>query len=217
MTALEALVQGSPEWHAARVGSLGASVVHEAVARTKTGWSSSRANRMATLVIERLTGQAQNGYVSAAMLEGIDCEPRARAAYQLETMTLVKQIGLVRHPAIQGTHASPDGLVGDTGLVEIKCPQPAAHLDVLEGGGVPGKYITQMMWQMACTGRAFCDFVSFCPAFPEHMQLFVARFARDDAQIAQLESQVQTFLAELESKTAGLIARYGSTPEAAAA
>lgn len=217
MTDLQALEQGSPEWKAARVGSLGASVVHEVVARTKSGWSASRANRMAALVIERLTGQAQDTYVNAAMLEGIEREPEARAAYQLETMTLVKRIGLVRHPSIQGTHASPDGLVGERGLLEIKCPQPAAHLEVLEGGGVPSKYVIQMQWQMRCADRQWCDFVSFNPAFPEHMRLFVERCARDDAQIAQLESQVQAFLTELESKTAGLIARYGSAPEAVAA
>lgn len=217
MTAPADLIQGTDEWHAARCGSLGASVVHEAVARTKSGWSASRANRLAALVIERLTGQTQDTFQSQAMLDGIEREPDARAAYQFEKGTRVTKIGLVRHPAIQGTHASPDGLVGVDGLCEIKCPQPAAHLDALGGGGVPGKYLIQMQWQIRCTDRAWCDFVSWNPAFPEHMRLYVERFHRDDAQIAALEEQVRAFLAEVDAKVAALIARYGTGEEAAAA
>jgi putative phage-type endonuclease len=198
------LQQGSPEWLAARVGSLGASRVADAIARTKTGYGASRANLMAELIAERLTGQPADRFTNSAMQWGNDKEPDARAAYEFLTDADVSLVGLVRHPAIEGTHASPDGLVGDAGLVEIKCPNTATHIDALLGQKVPAKYVTQMQWQMACTGRHWCDFVSFDPRMPEAMRLFVARVTRDDAAIAELEREVATFLAELSGKVAEL-------------
>ena len=123
------------------------------MARTKTGWSAMRANRMAALIVERLTGQPQEGYQSAAMLQGIETEPEARALYEFITGADVVEVGLVRHPNLNGTHASPDGLVSDDGLVEIKCPQPAQHLDTLLTETIADRYVVQMLWQMQCTGR----------------------------------------------------------------
>jgi putative phage-type endonuclease len=201
--------QGSEEWKQARVGSLGASSLHEAVARTKSGWSTSRANVMARLVLERITGQPQDSYVNAAMQHGIDTEPEARDAYSFMKDADVEQVGLIRHPTISGTHASPDGLVGKDGLVEIKCGQPATHLEYLLGGSIPGKYLIQMAWQMRCADKAWCDFVSYSPAFPEHMRLFTQRVNRDDKQIAELEKEVVAFLAELDAKLASLTSLYG--------
>lgn len=202
------LVQGSPEWRAARAGSLGASSLHEVVAKTKSGWSTSRANRMATLLIERLTGEPQETFQNGAMLHGIATEPDARAAYAFRVDTDVQEAGLFAHPTIAGTHASPDGLVGDKGLVEIKCPQPAAHVAVLMGDAIPQKYIIQMTWQMRCCGRDWCDFASYSPQFPERMSLFVKRVDRDDGLIAELEQQVRAFLSELDSKVSALRQRY---------
>lgn len=204
-----ALVQGTDEWRAARAGSLGASSLHEAVAKTKTGWSASRANRMATLLIERLTGAPQDSYINAAMQHGIDTEPEARAAYSFRTDVEVAEVGLLPHPSIARTHASPDGLVGSDGLVEIKCGQPATHLEYLLGGSIPGKYLIQMQWQLRCADRRWCDFVSYSPHFPERMRLFVQRVNRDDRHIAELEQQVREFLAELDEKIAALNARFG--------
>jgi len=192
------LIQRSPEWHAARCGSLGASSVHEVVARTKSGYSASRANRLAALVVERLTGQPEAGYVNAAMQHGIDTEPEARAAYSFLHDADVVEVGLVKHPKIEGTHASPDGLVGENGLVEIKCPQPAAHLALLLGEPIPDKYLTQMHWQMACTGRAWCDFASYNGAYPAHLRLKVIRVVRHDPKITELEREVSLFLAEVD-------------------
>lgn len=200
------LIQRSEEWLAARVGSLGASCLHEVVARTKTGYSASRANRLAALLVERLTGQAQETYQNAAMLHGIETEPQARAAYAFEADVDVVEIGLIRHPKIAGTHASPDGLIGGDGLLEIKCPQPAAHLALLLGEPIPDKYLVQMLWQMACADRVWCDFVSYNPAFPAHLRLLVKRIHRDDERIGRLEKEVIAFLSELEAATRKLAA-----------
>jgi hypothetical protein len=95
--------------------------------------------------------------------------------------------------------ASPDGVVGE-GLVEIKCPNTATHLDVVLAGKPPTKYIYQMQWQMACTCKDWCDFVSYDPRLPEHLQMLVVRVPRDDQQILVLESEVKAFLAELDDK-----------------
>ena len=198
------LIQRSDEWVKARIGSLGASCLHEIVARTKSGYSTSRANRLAALVVERLTGRPQDTYQNAAMLHGIATEPEARAAYEFYNGVTVQEVGLVRHPTIAGTHASPDGLVGDDGLLEAKCPQPAAHLAMLMGQLIPDKYVTQMLWQMACTGRAWCDFVSYCPAFPENLRLVVQRLPREPRRIVELELEVRAFMTELDKAVAAL-------------
>jgi putative phage-type endonuclease len=212
----EALEQGTEAWRQARCGSLGASSVHDALARTKTGWGAGRANALARLVAERLTGVPQDSYTNAAMLHGVETEPEARAAYQFEAGVLVKQVGLIRHPTIVGTHASPDGMVGDDGLVELKCPNTATHLETLLGAPVPAKYITQCQWQMACTGRSWCDWGSYDNRLPERMQLHIRRVHRDDRHIAELEAQVREFLAELDAKLAALTSRYGTPVREAA-
>ena len=203
------IVQGSPEWHAIRLGRATASRIADIVAKTRSGASASRANYMAQLISERLTGQPQDSYTNAAMQWGIDTEPQARAAYSFMTDIDVSEIGFVEHPVITMSGASPDGLAGTDGLVEIKCPNTATHLDTLLGASVPAKYGTQIQWQLACTGRAWCDFVSFDPRMPEHMRLFVKRVERDDDRIKELESEVSAFLAEVDSKIAALEAAYG--------
>jgi putative phage-type endonuclease len=204
-----ALVQRTPEWVAARVGSLGASCVHEVVARTKTGFAASRANRLAALVVERLTGQPEETFQSAAMLHGIETEAEARAAYEFMNDAQVTEVGLIRHPRIERSHASPDGLIGDDGVLELKCPQPAAHLEFLLTGKVPEKYVTQMMWQLACGGRQWADFASYSPVFPPEMRLATKRLQRDDAKIAELEKAVVEFLIEVDAKVEGLRRLYG--------
>ena len=212
----EEIVQGSPEWFAIRCGKVTASRIGDLTARTKTGWGASRANYEAQLIAERLTGMVAESYSNAAMQWGTDMEPQARAAYEFITDQAVFQVGFVIHPNITMAGASPDGLVNDDGLVEIKCPNTATHIDTLLGNAVPGKYIGQMQWQMACTGRKWCDFVSFDPRMPEEMRLFIRRVERDDAAIAELEKLVIEFLAEVDLKVSKLIAIYGK-PEAIAA
>ena len=212
----EELEQGTEAWKLARCGSLGASSVHEALARTKSGWGASRANVLARLISERLTGVPQDTYTNSAMQHGIDTEPEARAAYQFEKGVLVRTVGLFKHPAITGTHASPDGFVGDDGLLEVKCPNTATHLDTLLGEPIPSKYVIQCQWQMACTARAWCDWVSFDPRLPDNMRLHIQRIKRDDRHIAELETQVREFLHELQMKLVELTARYGAPVREAA-
>lgn len=193
------VIQGSAEWHALRLGKVTASRVADVIAKTKTGPAASRKNYMAELVLERLTGQQAEGFTNAAMQWGIDTEPQARLAYEFHRNIDVAEVGFVPHPTIADSGASPDGLVANDGLVEIKCPLPATHMETLESGQVPSKYLTQMMWQMACTGRAWCDFVSFDPRFPAHMQFFVERVKRDEDLIRELETEVAAFLNELSA------------------
>mgnify|MGYP000358377392 FL=1 len=200
--------QRSDEWFAARLGKVTASRVADLMAKTKSGPSASRGNYMADLIVERLTGIRPEGFTNAAMIWGTETEPQARAAYEFLTDAEVVEDGFVLHPIIADFGASPDGLIGDVGLLEIKCPNTAAHIETLLTGEVPGKYVTQMQAQMACTGRAWCDFVSFDPRMPGDMQLFVRRVARDDAFIAQMEGEITGFLAELAQKLDALRLRY---------
>jgi putative phage-type endonuclease len=202
------IVQGSDAWFQSRLGRVTASRVADVVAKTKTGWGASRANYMAQLIAERLTGTVSESFTNAAMQWGTVTEPDARRAYEWQMDCSVVEIGFVPHPTIAMTGASPDGLVGDDGLCEIKCPQTATHIDTLLGQSAPAKYITQMQWQMACTGRKWCDFVSFDPRLPEEMSLFVRRVDRDDTRIAELEAMVAEFLAELDAKVGELRSLY---------
>lgn len=192
--------QRSAEWFAARLGKVTASRVADLMARTKTGYGASRGNYLAELLCERLTGEQADRFTSAEMQRGSELEPQARAAYAFIHSTSVHECGFVVHPVIEGFGASPDGLIGDIGLVEIKCPNTATHVDYLLSQTVPGKYETQMQAQMACTGRAWCDFVSYDPRLPDDLQLFVKRVHRDKEAIACMEKEIQTFLDELTVK-----------------
>ena len=199
-----AIIQRSPEWFAARCGSLGASQLADALAKTKSGWGASRANLRAKLVVERLTGQQEEGFTSAAMLWGVEKEEEARIAYSFLTGRNVVEVGLYKHPTIIGTHASPDGLVDDDGCIEIKCPNSATHIETLKSNLVAHKYLLQMQWQMACADRQWCDFVSFDPRMPDHLMLYIQRVQRDDDMLATLESEVRAFLAEVDEDVKAL-------------
>ena len=192
--------QKSEEWFKARLGKVTASRVADVLAKTKTGYSASRDNYMAQLVVERMTNTQAESFTNAAMQWGTDQEPFARAAYEVSQNVMVEETGLVDHPTIPMAGASPDGLIGEDGLVEIKCPNTATHIDTLLTQTVPGKYITQMQFQMACTGRQWCDFVSFDPRMPAKAQLFVKRVMRDEAFIKEIETEIKKFLAEVTAK-----------------
>lgn len=209
------IVQGSDEWKALRLGKVTASRVADVIARTKTGAAASRNNYAAQLIAERLTGVVVAGFQSKEMQHGTETEPQARAAYAFYVDADVTEIDFVPHPAIAMTGASPDGLVGDHGLVEIKCPNTATHIETLLGAPIAAEYITQMQWQMACTGRQWCDFVSFDPRMPGNMQILIQRVQRDPVAIVALEHDVAKFLAEIAEKVAALRDRYD--PKAVAA
>ncbi len=202
------LVQRSDAWMQARLGKVTASRVADVMALTKTGYSTSRANYMAELICERLTNVKAERFTNAAMQWGEDTEPQARASYEFMSGNAVEECGLYDHPSIASFAASPDGLIGSDGLVEIKCPNTATHIESLLGSRIDGKYITQMQIQMACTGRKWCDYCSFDPRLPLDMQLFIQRVKRDAAAIAEMETEVRKFLGELAAKIEALNAKY---------
>lgn len=201
--------QQTDEWFAARLGKVTASRIADLMATTKSGASASRANYAAQLVTERLTGRKQDSFSSAAMAWGTETEPQARATYELETGNTVKEVGFLDHPVLTMTGASPDGLVSDDGMLEIKCPNSATHIETLKSEKVADKYVKQMQWQMACAGRAWCDFVSFDPRLPDEMQTYIRRVPRDDAMIDDITAAVQVFLAEVDDTVKTLRAKYG--------
>lgn len=204
--------QGTEAWFQIRCGRVTASRVADIIAKTKSGASATRANYAAQLVVERLTGNVEASFQNGAMQWGIDKEPEARAAYRFHTDAVVVETDFVLHPSIFMAGASPDGLVGDDGLVEIKCPNSATHIETLRSEVIPEKYATQMFWQMACTGRQWCDFASYDPRFPEPMRLFVKRLPRDEARIAELETSVRDFIREVEETCSDLNAKHGPPP-----
>lgn len=196
----EDLEQGSEEWLRARCGLVTASRVPDVIAKTRTGWGASRGNYMAELIAERLTGEPAPSHTNAAMQWGTATEPQARAAYEFRFDADVELVGLVKHPAIAESGASPDGHVGDDGLIEIKCPNTSTHIDTLLKRTIADKHLTQMQWQMACTNRDWCDFVSYDPRMPENLSLFVQRVKRDEPRITELEGMVREFLSEVGEK-----------------
>jgi len=200
--------QRSEEWFAARLGKVTASRVADLMATTNKGYSASRANYLAELICERLTGHQAERFSNAAMQWGTDVEPQARAAYEFITDASVQEVGLIDHPSIAMFGASPDGLIGADGLIEIKCPNTATHIETLLAERVPGKYVTQMQVQMACTGRSWCDFVSFDPRLPADLQLWIKRVQRDDVAIQNIEAETVKFLGELDAKVLALRTRY---------
>lgn len=200
--------QRTDEWLSERAGKVTASRIADVMAMTKSGLGAARKNYMADLVAERLTGEPKQGFMNAAMQHGIDTEPQARAMYELERGVTVVEEGFVRHPTLANTGASPDGLVGEDGLVEIKCPNTATHIETLRGGKIDRKYLLQMHWQMICCERQWCDFVSFDPRLPIEMQLHIERVERDEELCAEIEAEVTAFLTELDETVADLEARY---------
>ena len=193
-------------WLAQRIAKVTASRISDVIAKTKTGVSTSRQNYLIQIVTERLTGKkADSGFVSQAMLDGIERESAARELYMRTRGVSVTEVGFFDHPVIKNSGASPDGAVNAeeegkyAGLIEIKCPIETTHTNTLMSKSVPSKYIPQMQWQLACTGAKWVDFVSYNPNFPEgELQLFVARVDRDDTYIGELEAEVIKFLEEVE-------------------
>jgi putative phage-type endonuclease len=201
---IEKVEQGTPEWFAARLGNVTASRVADVIAKTKSGYSASRENYMAQLICERMTNTVAESYTNAAMAWGTESEPLARAAYESYADVLVDEVGYIPHPTIERAGASPDGLVGLFGLLEIKCPNTATHIDTLISEQVPAKHIAQIQWQMSCTGRTWADFVSFDPRLPSGLQMFVKRVEFDAEYVAMLKEEVTKFLTELDAKISKL-------------
>lgn len=206
MTEIE---QGTEEWRQVRLGKVTASKMADVMAKGRgSAPSATRINYRAQIVVERLTGVPTETFTNAAMQWGTETEPQARATYTLTTGRSVSEVGFIDHPSIAMAGASPDGLIGEEGLIEIKCPNSATHIATLLGADIDGKYLKQMQWQMACTGRAWCDFVSFDPRLPDEMQLHIRRVDRDPAMIVEMESAVREFLSEVEAEMDALTEKY---------
>jgi len=194
-------VQGSDAWRAARCGKITASNIADVLSRSRDRKSegATRRNYKARIISEILTGRPQeNGFTNKAMEAGLEFEPLACSVYELAKGVFVDPVGLVLHPSIERAAASPDRLVGSDGLIEVKCPYPATHISYLLADVVPAEYESQILWQLACTERAWCDFVSYCPSFPPHLQLYVVRFQRDNQRIAEITAEVNVFLKEVD-------------------
>ena len=202
--------QGEPDWHAARTGKVTASRVADIVRVTRSGPSRSRETYLGEIVAERLSGGGawRADYVSQAMQWGKDNEQGAREMYAFATGLEVVTVGFVLHPQSDFAGCSPDGLAGEDGLVEIKCPNSATHIQSLLGAPIDPDYVKQMQWQLACTGRQWCDFVSFDPRMPPEMQIDIRRVIRNDSTILELELAVSAFLAEVDETCAHLLKKY---------
>ncbi|EAM8826519.1 YqaJ viral recombinase family protein, partial [Salmonella enterica] len=193
--------QRSPEWFAARCGKVTASRLYDVMARTKSGYAASRQNYMAELICQRLTGKPEEGFTNAAMMRGTELEPVAREMYALnEFDAVISEVGLIDHPTIAGFAASPDGIVNDDGLIEIKCPNTWTHLQTLKTGVPKRQYLLQMHAQMMCTGRKWCDFVSFDDRLPPELAYFKTRINFDEVLAEEIEQEVVKFLTELETE-----------------
>lgn len=198
---MDEIQQGTPEWFAMRLGKVTASRVADVMATGKSGEAATRRNYRIQLVCERLTGMKDEGFTNHHMERGTMLEPVARSLYESLKGEFVDEVAFCNHPTIEMAGASPDGMVGSEGLIEIKCPTAANHVETVLSGKSPAKYYHQMQWQLACTNRKWVDFVSYCPDVGDNLALYVYRVNRDDAYIADLESEVIKFLNETETLT----------------
>ena len=184
-------LQRNEDWHAQRCGKVTASRIKDMGAKPIKG---KQYNALTlTILSERLTGVQEETKTTGPIQWGIDQEPYAVIAYENETGTFVEDVGLINHPIIEMSGASPDGLVGKNGQLEIKCPATTTHLNTILAQEVPVEHIPQITWQLACTRREWCDFVSYDPRLPEHLQLFIKRVFVKDLDISGVESAVLAF------------------------
>lgn len=198
--------QRTDDWFAARCGRITASRLADVMAKTKSGYSASRKNYMMELICQRLTGKVEQGFTSGPMIRGNELEPVAREMYVLNQFDAeVKEVGFIPHPAIDGFGASPDGLVNDDGLIEIKCPNTATHLETMRTGKPKREYLLQMHAQMMCTGRKWCDFVSYDDRLPQDLAYFETRIHQDDELVKEIEIEIASFLSDMEQEISTIL------------
>ena len=196
--------QRTPEWFAARLGRLCGSRAGDMLATIRSGEAAARRDLRTQLVLERITGRSQeNGYQNADMLRGTELEPIALAAYEAQTGRLVEPIGFCQHDALLAG-CSPDGFVDADGAIEIKVPRSANHLSCLRSGGLPKEHLPQVVHLLWITGRAWVDFISFDPRFPEPLHLYVVRHLRNEVEIKSYELAATLFLREVDEEEAAV-------------
>lgn len=192
--------QQTEEWFEARLGKATASRFKDVLSKLKSGGeAATRANYRAQLVVERLTGVRADSYSNSAMQWGIDNEALAVTEYELLTGNVTEECGFIKHKTLEAG-ASPDRLVGEDGILEVKCPNTATHIAYLKAGKVPMEYIAQVMGQLWITGRKWCDFISYDPRMPANASILIVRVYRDESYIDDLEAQVEAFLDEVEAE-----------------
>ncbi|WP_241597745.1 lambda exonuclease family protein [Rosenbergiella epipactidis] len=198
--------QRTDDWFAARCGRITASRLADVMAKTKSGYSASRKNYMMELICQRLTGKVEQGFTSVPMIRGTELEPVAREMYVLNQFDAeVKEVGFILHPVIDGFGASPDGLVNDDGLIEIKCPNTATHLETMRTGKPKREYLLQMHAQMMCTGRKWCDFVSYDDRLPQDLAYFETRIHQNDELVKEIEVEIASFLSDMEQEISTIL------------
>lgn len=198
--------QRSPEWFAARAGRLTGSVAADMLATIKKGEAAGRRNLRARLVCERLTGRPESGdgFESAAMRRGTELEPEAIKAYEAKTGNLVRRTGFLAHTGLP-VGCSLDGDVDNfTGIVEVKCPNSATHLDYVKARALPSEYRAQVLHNLWITGAEWCDFVSYDDRFPQKLRLLVVRVARNEFDLMAYERAVLAFLDEIDAELMAL-------------
>lgn len=196
--------QRTDAWYQERCGKVTASRICDVMATTQKGWGAARAKYMDDLIAERLSGQPTIRRV-ASMEARVELEPEARIAYEFYTDNAITEVGFIPHPSIPNAGASPDGIVSDDGLVEIKCLDPRAHITLVKSGIIDSAYLYQVQFQMACTERSWCDFFTYQPLMPEELKIFKRRIIRDDHAIGKIESAVKDFLAEVDAEIQRII------------
>lgn len=212
----EDLIQRSKEWHAYRAGKVTGSRIADVVTRNrpKKGqdvgeYSARRATYMKLIVAERIAGSPQIGRTVRSMDERSDLEPEARSAYEFYNDCQIRVVGFIDHPRIPWAGCSPDGLVDHDGMTEFKVPDAAQHCEMIETGEIDADYLAQMQFQLACSGRTWCDFSSYCPTMPEDKKLWTRRIPRLDLVIKEMEYEVIKFSAEVDAKVANILRMAG--------
>lgn len=163
----------------------------------KTG-EGMRVNYMADLIAERMSGVTEESFSNGDMDKGTELEPQARECYEKLNGVIVQQVGFVKLDDNIG--CSPDGLVLDAGLIEIKCPKNSTHIRYMLADKMVAKYINQVQGQLWVTDRKWCDFISFNPRI-ESRPFWCIRVKRDEAYINKLAIDVNQFIIELEELT----------------
>ncbi|EJF82923.1 lambda exonuclease family protein [Candidatus Bartonella washoeensis] len=194
--------QRTAEWFQARLGKVTASNVYNVLNKTAKGLPTSKyEDYKMKLITERLTGEISQSYTTPAMQWGIEHEEDALKEYEFIYDTNVTRCGFVQHPKMEMAGASPDGLIGEDGLIEVKCPQSTSHLRFFMYDEIKPEYIAQMQFQMACTGRKWCHFMSYNPQFVGRstgLRMKIKRIFRDEKHIEEINKAVESFLAEIE-------------------
>ncbi len=196
MQIIKHIDQGSDEWLELRLGKVTASRLNDVLAKGRGNTpSKTRNSYMMQLVAESITGEQQESYTNKYMEWGNECEPQARSMYEFDSGNEVEQVAFV--DCGNGFGVSPDGLVGEDGLLEIKCPKTTTQIERYLKGEFPKEYMAQVQGQLFATGRLWCDFVSFDPRITGSAQYFCIRVNRDDEYISNLEDEINKFIKEM--------------------